>query len=79
MPDMRKQLGTFTYIDDRYVKPHRFKKGAFWKGIKPSALSAIDAAIQSLAHPEIKEWQLPIHRFRTLSLDHPKYVTVNIC
>jgi len=39
-------IGTFTYIDDRYVKPHRFKKGVLERN-QTFCISAIDAAIQS--------------------------------
>jgi transcriptional regulator with XRE-family HTH domain len=69
-------VGTFTYIDDRYVKPHRFKKGVLERN-QTFCISAIDAAIQSLAHPEIKNGNYLYIDFHFV-LDHPKYVTVNL-
>lgn len=45
-------IGTFTYIDGRYVKPHRFKKGALERN-QTFSVSAEDAAIQSLTNPAL--------------------------
>ena len=46
-------VGTFTYIDSHYVKPHRFKKGALERN-QTFSIDALDAAIQSIIHPEIR-------------------------
>ncbi len=69
-------VGTFTYIDDRYVKPHKFKEGVL-KRNQTFSLSAIDAAIQSLARPEIKKGGY-LYVGSHFVLNHPKYVTANI-
>jgi len=69
-------VGTFTYIDDRYVQPHRFKKGALERN-QTFSISAIDAAIQSIAHPGIKEGNY-LYIDSHFILGHPKYVTVNL-
>ena len=47
-------VGTFTYIDSHYVKPHRFKKGALERN-QTFSIDALDAAIQSIIHPEIRD------------------------
>lgn len=39
-------IGTFTYIDGRYVKPHRFKKGALERN-QTFSIGAEDAAIKA--------------------------------
>ncbi|WDC84266.1 ImmA/IrrE family metallo-endopeptidase [Caloramator sp. mosi_1] len=45
-------IGTFTYIDGHYVRPHCFKKG-FLKRNQTFSISAIDAAIQSLIDSQL--------------------------
>lgn len=73
-------IGTFTYIDGRYVRPHRFKKGALERN-QTFSIGAEDAAIQSLTNPTlislIKDgsYQYVDAHF---VLNHPKYVTVNL-
>lgn len=69
-------IGTFTYIDGRYVRPHRFKKGAL-KNNQTFSISAIDAVIQSLVHPEIKDGNY-LYIDSHFVLNHPKYVTVDL-
>ncbi len=71
--DDEEAVGTFTYINDRYVKPHRFKKGVLERN-QTFSISAIDAAIQSLTHPEIKNGNY-LYINSHFVLDHPKYVT----
>ncbi|SHF37063.1 ImmA/IrrE family metallo-endopeptidase, partial [Caloramator proteoclasticus] len=70
-------IGTFTYIDGHYVKPHCFKKG-FLKRNQTFSISAIDAAIQSFIDPElsalIKEGSY-VYVDSHFVLKHPKYVT----
>lgn len=47
-------VGTFTYIDDHYVKPHSFRKGAI-RVDQTFSISAQDAAIQRFINPELKK------------------------
>lgn len=47
-------IGTYTYLDGHYVKPHGFKRGA----IKPNqtfSLSAQDAAFERIINPELRK------------------------
>lgn len=73
-------IGTFTYIDGRYVKPHRFKKGALGKN-QTFSIGAEDAAIQGLTNPTLSalvrdgSYQYVDAHF---VLNHPKYVTQDI-
>ena len=73
-------IGTFTYIDGRYVKPHRFKKGALEKN-QTFSIGAEDAAIQGLTNPTLSalvrdgSYQYVDAHF---VLNHPKYVTQDI-
>jgi len=69
-------IGTFTYIDDRYVKSHRFKKGTLERN-QTFSIDALDAAIQSIIHPEIKNGNY-LYIDSHFVLNHPKYVTVNL-
>lgn len=46
-------IGTFTYLDGRYIKPHGFKKGAL-KRNQTFSLSAQDAAIERIVNPELR-------------------------
>ncbi|WP_296972578.1 helix-turn-helix transcriptional regulator [Tepidanaerobacter sp. EBM-38] len=72
--------GTFTYIDGRYVRPHRFKKGILEKN-QTFSIGAEDAAIQGLTNPTLAtlirdgSYQYVDAHF---VLNHPKYVTVNL-
>lgn len=73
-------VGTFTYIDDRYIKPHRFKEGALERN-QTFSIGVEDAAIQSLTNQTlislIKDgsYQYVDAHF---VLNHPKYVTRNL-
>ena len=47
-------IGTFTYVDGHYVKPHGFKKGSV-KVNQTFSLSAQDAAIERFLNPELRQ------------------------
>ena len=47
-------VGTFTFIDGRYVKPHAFKPGAL-KRTQTYSISERDAVVESSLNPEIRE------------------------
>lgn len=68
--------GAFIYIDDRYVKPHSFKKGTL-KRNQTFSISAEDAAIQSLTNLEIRDGNY-IYVDSHFVFNHPKYVTENL-
>lgn len=71
-------IGTFTYIDGRYVKPHGFKKGTLERN-QTFSISASDAAIQSIVNPELhKEIQSGNFLFidSHFCVNHPKYIAV---
>ena len=69
-------IGTFTYLDGRYIKPHGFQKGSL-KRNQTFSISAIDAAIQSMTNPELDaivkdgSYQYVDAHF---VLNHPKYL-----
>jgi len=69
-------IGTFTYLDGRYIKPHGFKKG-FLKRNQTFSIGAVDAAIQSMTNPELNalvkdgSYQYVDAHF---VLNHPKYL-----
>ncbi|KYG28201.1 XRE family transcriptional regulator [Alkalihalobacillus trypoxylicola] len=73
-------IGTFTFIDGRYIKPHSFKKGVL-KRNQTFAIGAIDAAIQSMINPELNalvsdgSYQYVDAHF---VLNHPKYLEKDI-
>lgn len=70
-------IGTFTYIDGRYVKPHRFKKGALQKN-QTFSIGVIDAAIQSMVNPELRSiGESGIYQYvdSHFVLNHPQYLT----
>lgn len=46
-------IGTYTYLDGHYVKPHGFRKGSI-KVNQTFSLSAQDAAIQRFVNPELR-------------------------
>ena len=46
-------IGTYTYLDGHYVKPHGFRKGAL-KVNQTFSISAQDAAIERLVNPELR-------------------------
>ncbi|MDI3478707.1 MAG: hypothetical protein PWQ59_2232 [Thermoanaerobacterium sp.] len=73
-------IGTFTYIDGRYVKPHRFKKGILQRN-QTFSIGAIDAAIQSLTNPEMSSLVRDgsyLYVDSHFVLNHPKYLTQDI-
>lgn len=73
-------IGTFTYIDGRYVKPHRFKKGALERN-QTFSIGAEDAAIQSITNTEMAALVRDgsyIYVDSHFVLNHPKYVTQDI-
>ena len=47
-------IGTFTYLDGHYVKPHGFRKGSL-KWNQTFSVSAQDAAIERFMNAELKE------------------------
>jgi len=69
-------VGSFTYIDGRYVKPHRFKKGALERN-QTFSIGAIDAAIQSLTNTQIKNGNY-IYVESHFVLNHQKYIMQNL-
>ena len=72
-------VGTFTYIDGRYVKPHSFKKGTLQRN-QTFSISSSDAAIQSIVNPELSE-EIPNGKFLFVDshfcINHPKYIAVD--
>lgn len=73
-------IGTFTYIDGRYVKPHRFKKGVLERN-QTFSIGAEDAAIQSITNPEMAALVRDgsyIYVDSHFVLNHPKYITQDI-
>lgn len=73
-------IGTFTYINGRYVRPHRFKKGTL-KRNQTFSISAEDAVIQVVTNSLLSSlisdgsYQYVDSHF---VLNHPKYITQNI-
>lgn len=47
-------VGTFTYLDGHYVKPHSFRKGAI-KLNQTFSIGAQDAAVQRFVNPELRK------------------------
>lgn len=47
-------IGTFTYIDGRYVRPHGFKKGSLERN-QTFSVSRSDAVIEGALNPKLKE------------------------
>ena len=47
-------LGTFTYIDGRYVKPHKAAKG-FLKQNQTFSISTYDLAVMKFSNPQLRE------------------------
>ena len=47
-------IGTFTYLDGHYVRPHSFRKGSL-KVNQTFSLSAQDAAIERFVNPELRK------------------------
>lgn len=69
-------IGTFIFIDGRYVKPHKFSKGAI-KSNQTFSISAVDAAIQSFLNPyliSIGETGCYQYVDSHFVLNHPKYL-----
>lgn len=69
-------MGSFIYIDGRYVKPHAFKKGAI-KSNQTYSLPARDAAIQSIINPKLKDSDRYVYVDSHFVLNHPRYVYQN--
>lgn len=73
-------IGTFTYIDGRYVKPHRFKKGSLERN-QTFSIGAEDAVIQSITNPTLisltKDGSY-LYVDSHFVLNHPKYVERNL-
>lgn len=70
-------IGTFTYIDGHYVKPHRFKKGALQRN-QTFSICLIDAAIESIMNPQLRDiGEKGIYQYvdSHFVLNHPKYLT----
>ncbi|MDD3840854.1 MAG: helix-turn-helix transcriptional regulator [Clostridia bacterium] len=69
-------IGTFTYIDGKYVKPHTFKKGSIKKN-QTFSISEVDAIIQSSINPSLKK-KLESGNYIFVDshfcINHPKYV-----
>ncbi len=73
-------VGTFTYMDGRYIQPHRFKKGVL-EGNQTFSISAIDAAIQSITNPSLVPHVRDgsyLYVDAHFVLNHPKYVTQDL-
>ena len=73
-------VGTFTYIDGRYVQPHRFKKGVLERN-QTFSISATDAAIQSITNPSLVPHVRDgsyLYVDAHFVLNHPKYVTQDL-
>lgn len=72
-------MGTFTYIDGHYVKPHRFKKGTLQRN-QTFSIGAQDAAILCLTNPELKN-KIDVSQYQYIDshfvLNHPLYIEVN--
>lgn len=47
-------VGTFTYVDDHYVPPHSYRKGALERN-QTFTIGARDAAIQRFINPELRQ------------------------
>jgi hypothetical protein len=70
-------IGTFTYIDGHYVKPHRFKKGVLQRN-QTFSIGVIDAAIESIMNPQLRDiGEKGIYQYvdSHFVLNHPKYLT----
>ncbi|MCQ4922227.1 helix-turn-helix transcriptional regulator [Tissierella carlieri] len=73
-------IGAFIYIDGRYVRPHRFKKGILEKN-QTFSISVVDAIIQRIANPQLNSivengtYQFVDSHF---VLNHPKYLTQDL-
>lgn len=72
-------MGTFTYIDGHYVKPHRFKKGTLQRN-QTFSIGAQDAAILCLTNPELKK-KIDVSQYQYIDshfvLNHPLYIEAN--
>ncbi len=47
-------IGTYTYLDGHYVKPHSFRKGSL-KVNQTFSISAQDAAVERFVNPELRQ------------------------
>lgn len=72
-------VGTFTFIDGRYVKPHAFKKGSLAKN-QTYSIGYQDAIVQTMINMNLREAALSgdyVYVDAHVCLNHPKYVTRN--
>jgi len=70
-------IGTFTYIDGHYVKPHKFRKGTLQRN-QTFSIGAEDAAIQSIANPAMADLVRDgsyLYVDSHFVLNHPRYLT----
>lgn len=70
-------IGTLTYIDGRYVKPHKFKKGILQRN-QTFSIGAEEAAIQSITNPEMAALVRDgsyLYVDSHFVLNHPRYIT----
>jgi len=74
-------IGVYEYVDDRYVKPYRFKKNAIQKN-QTFSVGFKDALIESLTSPELLE-KVKSGNYLFVDfhfcLNHPKYIQKNEC
>ena len=72
-------IGTFTYIDGRYIKPHTFKKGELERN-QTFSISERDAIVESFMNPALRE---KVQSGRYLFVDshicinNPKYIAAD--
>lgn len=73
-------IGTFNYIDGKYVQPHTFKKGSLKKN-QTFSISEKDALIQGFINPNLRE-KLSTGNYIFVDshfcINHPKYVQYNM-
>lgn len=73
-------IGTFNYVDGKYVQPHTFKKGSLKKN-QTFSISEKDALIQGFINPNLRE-KLNTGNYIFVDshfcINHPKYVQYNM-
>ena len=73
-------IGTFTYIDGRYVRPHGFKKGSLARN-QTFSVSINDAVIESVFNPKLREKLQSgdyIYVDSHFCLNTPKYIKIGV-
>lgn len=73
-------IGTFNYVDGKYIRPHTFKKGSL-KNNQTFSISEKDALIQGFIDPNLKEILDSgnyIFVDSHFCINHPKYVQYDI-